>query len=436
MPYQPSITLDGRPVEKITAFLFPKGGNDDPHILLANQGKSFQGSIVLGMGFTFDDSNADATPIAEMHRLIETDPRNSERIFPYIGGDEVNNSPTHSHHRYVINFGEMSEVEAREWPDLIDIVEWKVKPDRAKQNQKTADGRRRATRWWLWGRYTPALFKAVETCDRVLVIPSSATKYLNFAFLPSDMVFSHKLIVFPLQNFAHFASLQSQTHLYWTKLCSATMKDDLTYNPSDCFTTFPFPINWETDPILETIGKTYYEFRADLLVRNNEGLTDTFNRFHDPRETNLDFLKLRDLHQQMDRAILNAYGWNDIDTTCGFALDYIDIEEDKLPSATQERLANGDFYFPTAEEAASFDSLFTGLVRKRKKRENESNLNWRYRWHETAHDEVLARLLDLNQKRHEEEVRGQVKSEKQGNGSRKPSQQSHKTNGPQQLNLI
>ena len=63
------------------------------------------------MGFTFDDNNLDkgSSPIAEMHRLIEQDPRNAERIFPYIGGEEVNTSPTHAHHRYVINFEDMSE---------------------------------------------------------------------------------------------------------------------------------------------------------------------------------------------------------------------------------------------------------------------------------------------------------------------------------------
>ncbi|WP_051021054.1 hypothetical protein [Synechococcus sp. PCC 6312] len=114
MPYRPWIILDGKPVEKITAFLFAKGGNDDPQVLLANQGKSFIGSYVLGMGFTFDDTNPEATPIAEMHRLIEKDPCNAERIFPYIGGEEVNSSPTHAHRRYVINFGEMTEAEVRQ----------------------------------------------------------------------------------------------------------------------------------------------------------------------------------------------------------------------------------------------------------------------------------------------------------------------------------
>ena len=39
-----------------------------------------------------------------MRRLLEDNPRNKETIFPYIGGEEVNTSPTHAHHRYVINF--------------------------------------------------------------------------------------------------------------------------------------------------------------------------------------------------------------------------------------------------------------------------------------------------------------------------------------------
>ena len=82
MNYKLPVILDGKPVEKITAFLFHDGGNDDPAVLLANANKSFQGSIVLGMGFTFDDTNPEATPIAEMHSLIEKNPRNGERIFP------------------------------------------------------------------------------------------------------------------------------------------------------------------------------------------------------------------------------------------------------------------------------------------------------------------------------------------------------------------
>jgi hypothetical protein len=292
------IILDGKPVEKITAFLFHAGGNNDPQRLIANQDKSFQGSIVLGMGFTFDDGNPDATPIAEMHRLIKQDPRNQERIFPFIGGEEVNSSPTHAHDRYVINFGEMSEEEAREWPDLMSLVEEKVKPVRLKQNREI-----RARYWWRFGETTPALFRAIESLDRVLVC-CIVSKYLSFVFLPAKMVYSHKLNVFSLEQYSSFGIIQSQIHESFARFFSSTLEDRLNYSPSDCFETFPFPENWETNPELESIGQEYYEFRAALMIRNNQGLTATYNRFHDPEEDDADILKLRQLHTQMDTAVL------------------------------------------------------------------------------------------------------------------------------------
>ena len=90
--------LDGADVETITAFLFHRGSHDDPARLATNAGKSFQGSIVLGMGFTFDDTDQSgvATPLAEMRRLVEQNPRNQEVILPYIGGKELNTSPSHA----------------------------------------------------------------------------------------------------------------------------------------------------------------------------------------------------------------------------------------------------------------------------------------------------------------------------------------------------
>ncbi len=68
--------LDGRSVDRITAFLFHAGGDDDPVPLPENEGKSFIGSYVLGMGFTFDDTdqNGVANPIALMHELIRKNP--------------------------------------------------------------------------------------------------------------------------------------------------------------------------------------------------------------------------------------------------------------------------------------------------------------------------------------------------------------------------
>jgi hypothetical protein len=358
MNYRPPIILDGKPVEKITAFLFPKGGNENPKTLLANADKSFQGSIILGMGFTFDDTNENATQIETMHQLIAKDARNADRIFPYIGGEEVISSETHSHHRYAIDFFDMSEEESWKYPDLMQIVKDKVKPERDVQKRDAL-----RVRWWQYAEKRPGLVKAIAQYDRVLVC-LFCNKYLSFAFLPSNIVFANTLNVFPLPYNSNFATLQSRIHEIWARFFGSSMKDDLRYTPSDCFETFPFPENWETDATLEAAGETYYTYRAQLMVTHNQGLTTTYNRFHDPEETNPAILKLRELHTAMDKAVLTAYGWPDIDTTCEFILDYED-EEDSTS--------------------------------KRKK-------PYRYRWPQAIHDEVLALLLTLNQQRYDQEI--------------------------------
>ena len=424
--------LDGRPVPQITAFLFDKGGHEDPKQLTANAGKSFQGSIVLGMGFTFDDSGeADddtpgiPSPIATMERLIAENPRNSEVIFPYIGGKEVNDSPTHAHHRYVINFGDRSEEECRrEWPQLMAIVERKVKPERDQLKDNT-DGRRRKEYWWQFGRSTPALEAAVGQCERVLVV-SQTSKYKGFAFLEPELVFDQKLIVFPSPLTAQLSCLQSTPHLDWAQFLGGTLEDRPVYTPSDCFETFPFPSalldSSDQNPAsvaarqnLEAIGEHYYQFRAESMVANNEGLTSTYNRFHDPAETSDGILELRSLHQQIDKAVLKAYGWDDIPTNCGFGLDYLDSDDDTtLPPDLQERIASGDLFFDTASEACAFQSQLRqyGVVKPSKK------LPWRHRWPDAVRDDVLARLLALNAERYaEEQERGlQRKASKAGAG--------------------
>jgi hypothetical protein len=143
------------------------------------------------------------------------------------------------------------------------------------------------------------------------------------------------------------------------------MKDDLRYTTSDCFDTFPFPEKWQEQTSLGIAAKAYYEFRAALMARNDEGLTETYNRFHHPDENDPEIVKLRELHAVMDHAVLDAYGWSDIQTECKFLLDY-DIDEEEW----------GD-----------------------KKRP------YRYRWPDEVRDEVLALLLELNAERAKEEAR-------------------------------
>jgi hypothetical protein len=240
--------------------------------------------------------------------------------------------------------------------------------------------------WWQHAEKRIELYLAIEGMNRVLAINCGATPHMSFTFLESGMVYANTLVVVAFDNNAAFAALQSRVHEVWTRRESSSMKDDLRYTSTDCFETFPFPTTTsERDPhetdsphsaSLDDIGRQYFEFRATLMIRHDEGLTKTYNRFHDRDHdsTELDTDKvagvqeLRRLHAAMDDVVLRAYDWNDLAdrATCEFLLDY---EEDESEEETSSR---------------------------RKK-------PWRYRWPDEFRDEVLARLLALNAQRATEE---------------------------------
>jgi len=292
--------LDDVRVADINSRLRAKPERPDPARLKANEGLSFQGSIVVGMGFTL-------TP-EERESLIAREPCNAERIFPYLGGEEVNSSPTQGFDRYVINFSNMSLAEAERWTDLIRIVREKVKPER--DRVKRAAHRKY---WWHYGDKRPALYKAIAPLPRCLVT-SRVTKHLCFSFQPVDRVFAESMYVFPLSAFSAFAVLQSRIHEPWARLLSSSMRDDLRYAASDCFEPFPFPGPGPSAviPELEDTGQKLHETRARFMLDTQQGLTQTYNLLRDPNCHDPRIEELRLLHEDVDRAVLAAYGWFDI----------------------------------------------------------------------------------------------------------------------------
>ena len=322
-----NLFLDNKDVDKITAFLFHRGGHNDPESLIQNKGLSFQGTIALGMGFTFDDTDTKgvASSLADMEQLIIHDPDNLDAIEPYIGGKELNNSPTHSHHRFIINLGETGKSDCRRrWPELMRIVDLKVRPERITKDPKKYP--RMVHEYWKYWNPRLELYNRIDGLTRILAI-CRVSQYMTFAFLPTGMVYADSLVLFPFATFPAFSVLQARTHELWSRFSASSMKDDLRYTPSDCFETFPFPENWANRANFGAVGKEYYEFRAALMVRNDEGMTKTYNRFHDPYETDPEIAELRRLHAAMDQAVLDAYGWTDIPTDCEFLLDY-EIDEE------------------------------------------------------------------------------------------------------------
>jgi hypothetical protein len=270
----------------------------------------FCGCKIYGEGFVLTSQERGA--------LLAKNSRNAERIFPLINGEEFNVSPEQGFTRYVINLGQYALEEAERWPDLMAIVREKVKPERdtAKDN---ADGAHRKKYWWQFAQPRPELFRAIRKHERCLVNPE-VSKHLVFAFQPTDRVFSHTLHVYELFTWSSLAVLQSRAHEAWARLLSSSYGSSTTsgrvlrYSASECFETFPFPTTDPRSPVssLETIGERLYTARAQYMLDNQVGLTVTYNRLKDPTCADPRIIELRRLHEELDRAVLAAYGWSDI----------------------------------------------------------------------------------------------------------------------------
>jgi hypothetical protein len=209
---------------------------------------------------------------------------------------------------------------ARDYPDCLSIVEENVTPER-QALKDTPDSRRFKEKWWQYGRTRPELHAAIAGLDQVLAI-SLVNNHLGLLFVPTNWVLAHKLAVFPFDTYASFSVLQSGLHYVWAWNYSSTNLSLLNYSPSDCFETFPFPTFDPSDlstqfPTLNTIGETYYTHRQTIMHDRQQGLTKTYNRFHDTHETDRDIQKLRSLHIEMDNAVAIAYGW-ELDLEHGF----------------------------------------------------------------------------------------------------------------------
>lgn len=316
--------LDNEEVKTISAFFEASEDNQSPHLISENSGRVYNGYYWLGDGFLLSHDEAD--------RLRLEDPRNGEVLFTVINGQELNNQPDQNGQRSIINFKERSLREAQTYVGPISIVEDRVRPER--EAQKDLGGKRF---WWRFLRPRTEMANKISSLPRCFVA-ANTTKYLNFSAISPEVVISHPQNVFTTDRWDLFTVVQSSLHEVWARKYSSSLKQDLRYTSSRCFETFAFPGNiWNAEnESLAQSGEHYHEHRRQLMLMLWLGLTKIYNLFHDPelsvetvqatsgkdediaREGYEGLLELRRLHTEMDNAVRNAYGWQDLDLEHGF----------------------------------------------------------------------------------------------------------------------
>jgi hypothetical protein len=362
------IRLDGQEVSTIDSNLKARAERGAPRALAANGELAFVGSMLSGIGFTL-------TP-EERDNLIAKDPKNSTRIKAYVGGKNVNADPEQKPWRYTIDFENITLEEAHAWPDLLAIVEERVKPDRDRAKR---DAHRE--RWWQYGDRRPGLYAAIAPLCRCLVIARDP-EHFCFSFQPTDRVLNEKLYVFASERLSLFAILQSRVHVLWALARGRTTGGAGTpsYSTTTCFDTFPFPNGGPSahSPALETIGNQLYEVRAAYMKVHQCGLTDTYNRMTSPDLRDTEIQQLRQLSEEMDRAVLAAYGWTDIEVPTFEATEddptrqrFEDEVLDRLFALNAERAEKERILGSAAKKPAAAKNAKKPAANKRVKKEPE-----------------------------------------------------------------
>lgn len=337
-----SFCLDGCVVNGITTMLTTQGvATGEPYRLRANIGKAFQGSNIRGIGFALSSEAAQS--------MMNTSRRNKDVLFPFLGGNDILSRPDQLPSRWVINFFDWDEEKAASYVAPFEIARSLVLPERLKINdikKRTSLSRD----FWKYDSQAKQLYKKIEHMERYLAHPFTG-KHNVFQFYSPGITLAHTTTAVALSGWSDFALLQSSIHWIWALEYGNKLETRPQYSPSSCFDTFPFPAGNES--VLDELGHAYHTARTNVMVARNRGATYICNLIDTPSEMSSDIRALRKLQCSLDSSVALSYGWDDIDLEHGF---------------------------------------------------HETRLGIQFAISDVARTEVLQRLLQLNHKRHENEV--------------------------------
>ncbi|MBB1030928.1 SAM-dependent DNA methyltransferase [Dietzia sp. SLG310A2-38A2] len=297
--------VDDEPALRISSLLEAEGRvQGDPLRLRANANIAYQGCIVLGKGFTVTSEEA--------FQMVEDSPENRQVVRPYLNGEDLNQTPTMTATRWVVDFAEMSEKQASAFRVPYSKVKRDVRPYRLENSDA---GARKF--WWRFLRPRPAMRASLEGMDHAIVI-AQVSRTLMPAVVSTNQVLDAKLVVFSSDDWGLLGVLSSSPHQLWAIKYGTTMRTDATYTPSTVFETLPLPM--ELSEVAD-LAKRLHCTREEIMLGRNIGLTHLYNLVNDSRlpaglDAELD--RMREMHADLDRSVVDAYGWADLQLEHGF----------------------------------------------------------------------------------------------------------------------
>lgn len=237
--------------------------------------------------FMFSDETKDT--------FIKKEPQSSKYFRIWYGADEfINNRP-----RWVLNLGSASPAELHSMPHCMKIIQqvrdYRITSGR-KQTQKAA--------------LTPNKF-GLEVIPEgnymiVPVVSSERRVYIPMGFMTPDIMCSNQVNLIPDATLYHFGVLESSVHMAWMRVVCGRLKSDYRYSKDIVYNNFPWPSPNEAQRTrIEQTAQAILDARA---LYPDSTLADLYDDLTMPAE-------LRKAHQDNDRAVMQAYGYDAKSTT-------------------------------------------------------------------------------------------------------------------------
>lgn len=281
---------------------------DRAHPLQANKNLCWQGCKLVGAGFQISSELRDA--------YLREDGASGERLRSYWSGSDLTQK---RERRYVIDLYGLTLDEARaRYPAALNHLAAHVLPER--QHNRDATFREK---WWIFGRPRPELRAANAGIPRYIVT-SEVSKHRVFTFLQwPDELIDGSVVAIALADAYALGVVSSRAHTVWALAAGGRLESRPRYQNELCFDPFPFPA--ASSPLKQRIGdlaaqvdahrKRQQEKHPDLTVtamynvlaklRANAPFTAKEQTTHDQGLVST----LRQLHDELDAAVLDAYGW-------------------------------------------------------------------------------------------------------------------------------
>src|SRR5690606_12385806 len=278
--------------------------------LQANEGISSPGVKLHGSGFIVSEDEARSLGLGTISGL-------DKHVRPYRNGRDLTQTPRGV---MVIDLFGLTADEVRDrFPAVYQWVRERVKPER--------DANRRASyreNWWIHGEPRGLIRPALAGLSRYIATVETS-KHRFFQFLDISILPDNMLVAIASDDAYHLGVLSSRIHVTWALAAGGRLGvgNDPRYNKTRCFEPFPFPAaTEEQQDRIRTIAEALDAHRARQLdqhekltmtgmynvlekLRSGEPLTAAEKKIHEQGLVSV----LRDLHDELDAAVADAYGW-------------------------------------------------------------------------------------------------------------------------------